>query len=153
MVDQTGPTVLWDVVAARRGLFEVQAVNLICPFCTPHRWTYLALQSKSWRETLNRKKTKTIISPYVCVLVCASMHTSSLISVRVCISNSVPVYADQCVGIFSLRLSVSHHNNPNRAQRASFSLYSGRWSLEPQLSSRICITVPPQCKSFYIGSV
>lgn len=53
------------------------------------------------------------------------------------IKQSVPVCADQCVGIFRLPVSVSHHNKPNRAQRASSSIYRGQWSLGPQ-HTRIC---------------
>ena len=65
----------------------------------------------------------------------------------------VPVYADQCVGIFGLPVSVSHHNKPNQAQRASFLIYGGHGSLDPQHRSRICMIVLPYSKSFYVGSL
>lgn len=39
---------------------------------------------------------------------------------------SVPVCADQYVGILRLPVSVSRHNKPNRAQRASFSIHCGQ---------------------------
>lgn len=55
------------------------------------------------------------------------MHTCSFLSVCAYthIKQSVPVRADQCVGIFHPPVSAYRHNKPDRAQRASFSIHWG----------------------------
>lgn len=68
---------------------------------------------------------------YLCVGL--HIHTSS----RVCL----------CVQI-SLPVSVSRPNKPNRAQRASFSIQCGHWSLRPQHSTGIWKTVLPPMQVF-----
>lgn len=85
----------------------------------------------------------------VCVLVCTciGVRKHAYKQFYLCVPTHTSNRVCLCVQI-SLPVSVSRPNKPNRAQRSSFSIHCGQWSLQPQHSIGICKTALPQMQCF-----